>query len=224
MISKEKAGVVFIPILTYGILSFPKLIDSFISWDRGVIIQISLLLISLFYALVYSGRVEMGLTFNFTRKNRKHLISAAVLGFASLISMILVSQLAPNLKQGGHPGMSSSPLAIIFKIYLLASIAEEFYNRGFIMHWFKNWNHIKIGFITVPNLIAALLFAFAHLGLLNFMDYRLVMVIVVSAFCLGLTAGLAREDSGSLYPAYLVHLIFNLIGSGVPMLLMKIAH
>jgi membrane protease YdiL (CAAX protease family) len=50
----------------------------------------------------------------------------------------------------------------------------------------------------------------------------MVVFIVINATILGLLAGYYRETSGSIIPAIAVHMTFNVVGAGLPMVLMRV--
>lgn len=114
-------------------------------------------------------------------------------------------------------GELSSLQTVVF-IWLYASISEEVFARGLIQSTLSRLT--KYGFtvferrISLPVLISALLFGLVHLmqSVMGTGGYQ-VLIIVLSAFVLGLIAGYQRERTGSLVPAIMVHMFANVGGS-----------
>lgn len=102
-------------------------------------------------------------------------------------------------------------------IWFYASICEEVLTRGLIQGLLKPL--IKHGFflfklrISLPVLVGALFFALMHTALLTTgMNSGAVFNIVLFTFILGIIAGYHREKTGSLIPAVIVHMFFNVGG------------
>jgi membrane protease YdiL (CAAX protease family) len=135
---------------------------------------------------------------------------------ASLITILVGS--TPSYDFG-----SPSLLQQIVKIWLLASITEEIVFRGLIQTYLSSrlsssFSIFRIR-ITHAALIAAILFSLAHLVLLTRGAGAAQMAaIVVSTLVLGVAAGYFRENTGSLIPAIIIHVLFNVWGSGLGLL------
>ncbi len=99
---------------------------------------------------------------------------------------------------------SAFEFAALFLI--LAPLGEEILFRGVLETPFLIYGAL---FATM---ISALLFAFIHILPFKHSPAKFLAVILLSAFILGLLAGYLRAISGSLLPAFCVHLIFNLSG------------
>jgi membrane protease YdiL (CAAX protease family) len=66
----------------------------------------------------------------------------------------------------------------------------------------------------VPVLVGALFFALMHIAMVTLgVDLVSVAATVISAFVVGIIAGYYCEKTGSLAPAILVHMLFNVTGS-----------
>jgi membrane protease YdiL (CAAX protease family) len=125
-----------------------------------------------------------------------------------------------NLAAGGTgmaPLRGLSFLQIVLLVWLLASVAEEVFVRGYIQSYLEplaargfkvfRWR------ISVPVIISALFFSAMHLILLTTgMPFLSVYVILVFTFCLGLAAAMQRERTGSVLPAIATHISFNVGG------------
>jgi membrane protease YdiL (CAAX protease family) len=99
--------------------------------------------------------------------------------------------------------------ALVIWVWLASSVSEEIFCRG----WFQTSTETAQAGLRAL-LPSALLFAGMHLSLLLAgSDLASVLVIVAATFALGLLAAWARAVSGSLYPAMLAHVAFNLGGA-----------
>jgi len=111
----------------------------------------------------------------------------------------------------------SFPRVVIF-IWIYASICEEVLTRGLIQGYLKPL--VKYGFtifkprISLPVLVGALFFGSMHLALLTMgVGSFMVFTIVLLAFILGIIAGYYREKTGSIIPAIITHMVFNISGT-----------
>jgi membrane protease YdiL (CAAX protease family) len=106
----------------------------------------------------------------------------------------------------------------VILIWFYASICEEVLTRGLIQGYLwplKQFGFSFFGFrISIPVLVAALFFGGMHIALLTVgLDSFSVWAIVVSAFIMGIIAGYYREKTGSIIPAIIIHMLFNITGS-----------
>jgi len=118
-----------------------------------------------------------------------------------------------------HPAASFSLIEKVLFIWIWASISEEILCRGLIQGFLSPLKHkgIKVFnvFLSLPVLAGAIFFGFMHFALLSMgMEIASVMNIVFFGILLGLIAGYQKERSGSLIPAFLVHLCFN-VGASI---------
>lgn len=121
----------------------------------------------------------------------------------------------------GEPSASPfglSPMQTVVCVWIVASLAEEILTRGLVQSSLGLLSEIgfSIGahFVSLPVLAGALAFSAMHLVLLKQMGTKVAPVLVVT-FLLGCIAGVYRETTGSLIPAVLVHMLFN-VGGAVP--------
>jgi membrane protease YdiL (CAAX protease family) len=99
-----------------------------------------------------------------------------------------------------------------------ASIAEEVLTRGLIQGYLNSYSNsgmqIANVFLSIPVLVGALFFGLMHLATLTLgLDFITVVATVVSATIVGIIAGYYCEKTGSLLPAILIHMLFNIAGS-----------
>ncbi|MDD5263238.1 MAG: CPBP family intramembrane metalloprotease [Candidatus Bipolaricaulis sp.] len=122
---------------------------------------------------------------------------------------------------GGPPAtpFGLSPAQTVVRVWVVASIAEEILTRGLIQSSLGVLSDVgfSVGahFLSLPVLTGALAFSAMHLVLLKRIGAKAAPVLVV-AFLLGCIAGVYRETTGSLIPAVLVHMLFN-VGGAVPL-------
>jgi len=145
----------------------------------------------------------------------KKLVKPILVGSLVAIVIIIASAFIPaedfNIVEG------FSTLQIIIFVWIYASICEEFLARGLIQGFLsplvKYQKRIFNFHISIPMLVSALFFGAMHLGLVAVGGPVGGLTIVISAIILGLVAGYYRETSGSLLPAIIVHMLFNIWGS-----------
>ncbi len=116
-----------------------------------------------------------------------------------------------------HPIADKGLLTRIILGLVVAPILEEVVFRGLIQSYLARFKHIgfKIAraFFSYPVIFAALLFSFAHLPMIiRDMNAGLMFIIFFSTyvFCGGILMGYAREKTGSLIPAVIIHFSINL--------------
>ena len=104
-------------------------------------------------------------------------------------------------------------LAMVLSVWVYSSVTEEIFARG----WFQGaLAHRGEGDARSASAIvaaSAVLFGSMHLSLLRVgADAWTVGIVVVATTLLGWAAAVARRQSGSLGPAILVHVLFNVGG------------
>jgi membrane protease YdiL (CAAX protease family) len=136
------------------------------------------------------------------------------------VSVGIIVALFRSFLAGGWGGSAedSFSIQIIIGIWLYASIAEEVLTRGLVQGHLKPLTEqgltISSTRISVPVLIGALFFALMHIAMVTLgVDLVSVAATVISAFFVGIIAGYYCEKTGSLAPAILVHMLFNMTGS-----------
>jgi membrane protease YdiL (CAAX protease family) len=101
-------------------------------------------------------------------------------------------------------------LGIIGTVWILSSVAEEIFVRG----WFQTWvARIRGEDGAAVRWLSASLFSAMHLTLFfRGADPPTARVIVVATFALGYCCAWLRQRSGSLRPAIAAHVAFNIGG------------
>lgn len=143
----------------------------------------------------------------------KIIILSVGIGF---ISDVLGNILSFSDDQTFPTGNFTLPEIVIY-VWLLASIAEEVLFRGLIQSFLNPLKNIKIKLfsktISFPVIFSAVSFGLIHLALITAgVDIFIVLTIVFFGIILGIIVGYYRENTGSLIPAIIVHMSFN-IGS-----------
>ena len=191
--------------------AFPWLSD-------GAVIQVTMLMASVALAAGLSrGRLRK---FGFRTARLGQLARALVCGaIAAVVIHTLRMALAAALPHmGGHPTVGGASFAHrVVTIWLLASTSEEVFHRGLIQSFFEPLRSRGITLLgirlTLPVVTGGVLFGATHIMLLTMgATGAFVGLLVGSAVVLGLVAGYWREKTGSLVPAILVHVLFNVTG------------
>jgi membrane protease YdiL (CAAX protease family) len=154
---------------------------------------------------------------------RAILISAAV-ELVLLVFMIVSVSLAgpPSMpQQVGQIGRSLQ--RTIISVWLVASTCEELFFRGLLYGYLAPLKERGFGIlgkhVSLPVTCCALMFGLGHLCLLGMMPLIVVANIVLATTACGFIAGYFRETTGSLVPAILSHMTFNIVGYSLPLLM-----
>jgi membrane protease YdiL (CAAX protease family) len=134
-------------------------------------------------------------------------------------AILTIMQLAVSRGRPSDDPHQFSPVQTVLRIWIVASIAEEVLTRGLIQGLLAplSTTGFRIGaeLVSVSILLAALAFAAMHFVLVRKMGAKAVPVIVL-AFLLGCVTGVYRQTTGSLIPAVIVHMLFN-VGGTIPL-------
>jgi membrane protease YdiL (CAAX protease family) len=105
-------------------------------------------------------------------------------------------------------------IQIVVFVWIWASLCEETLVRGLLQSWLsriagtgsstRNW-------MSLPVLVSGLFFGAMHLLLVKRMGPAAIPVVAMATY-LGLVAAHYREKTGSLLPAILLHVLFNMVG------------
>ena len=145
--------------------------------------------------------------------------------FALIAGLSLAVGLAANLLFAAlelefDPVPGFTFLNTIIFVWLWASICEEALYRGLLQTLFAQATERSFYLgslkLSLANIFAALLFCLMHVPVIMMGASPVVLAILLpAALILGLIAGYVRETRGSLYPAIVVHALFNISGSFV---------
>ena len=208
-------------------ISITEQLDKSYSWTTGPFTHTGMLVISFILILLLSrGKVSTyGIKTIEKKQLNKPIQTAAIV--SSIVLVVLsglgyLSGLLPPESDAG-PAVDMTFIQIVIFIWIYASICEEVLFRGLIQGFLaplKEKGFSLFDFrISLPVLIAALGFGLMHLMLLSTgMDLYPVLMIVIAGIILGLIAGHYREAAGSIIPAIVVHMVFNIIGTVIALL------
>jgi len=146
----------------------------------------------------------------------KHLKQSILAGS---VGGIIVGGLSLLLPVSGFDFMKEfSLLQVVIFVWVCASISEEFLTRGLVQGFLAPLTKYRFRIfnfhISIPILVAALFFGFMHMGLLTMqVDKFTVFAVVFFGIILGIIAGYYREISGSIIPAIVIHMLFNVWGT-----------
>jgi membrane protease YdiL (CAAX protease family) len=211
-------GMIILIVASAIIMSLPdahRLFEEY-PWLMGFIPHTSMLIISTLILFIL-GKGKLGqygykLPVNFSFSQIVILpLAVGVIANVILTFMPTAESFAPEGYTFGH---------IVVFIWLYASICEEIYTRGLIQGYLKPLaDHALTVFkirLSLPVIIAAAFFSLIHLmAFATTLNPFALVVFLIIAFILGLIAGYQLEKTGSLLPAVIVHMMFNISGSVV---------
>jgi membrane protease YdiL (CAAX protease family) len=192
-------------------------------WVKPLIRQILEVAIAMVLMVVINRTADFqkyGFHFSGNLSIWKSIIFAPVLFILSLIIGGVFASIMTVLAGGPTPTYDFGNMTLfqtIIRVWILASIAEEIIFRGLILTYLSS--RIDTSFsifrvrITHSTLIAAIFFSLAHFMLLTKGAGAAQMAfIAIMTFILGIGAGYFREKTGSLVPAVIMHMLFNVFG------------
>ena len=205
-----------------------KLVDS-VEWlSSPHIVQFSMLIIAVL-SIIFIGKSKFS-DFGFKSAPVKVVLKSILLAFGVSLVLFLANGIYMNITSSitssQVPFLEGSFLSRIILVWIIASSVEEIFYRGFLQTYLEPLKEIglKLGkiYLSLPVILAAVMFGFMHLCLKGMLPWVMVRFIILNATVLGLIAGYYREKTGSLIPAYFVHLTFNVVGMGLPQILMMV--
>ena len=174
----------------------------------------------LFLSVIAIVTMRKNVNYTIALPKFKHLIKPIALGIAVTIviniAMAVITKLVgENIE--GHALLSkmNTPQVIVF-VFIYASIAEEILFRGFLQNLISSLKTKGIPLfnrkISLPVIISALAFGFAHLILISTGAgiFFLVRVVLFTTL-LGLVAGYYQEKYNNNAYAIIVHMSGNLL-------------
>jgi len=150
-------------------------------------------------------------------KGRFHLTPTIFLWVLPTMILSVMAFFASGPGQGALKVVGLSQLRDIVFIWFYASISEEIFARGLLQSFLSPLSKHGLRLSTrlrlsLPVLLAGLYFGMMHIVLWKQEGPAAIVVIVLST-CLGIVAGYYREKSESLWPAIIIHALFNVGGS-----------
>lgn len=167
-------------------------------------ILLAVLAVSIGWAIGKTPR-QLGFQPNHKVPWRRLFLCATALGaFSSFVLLATKATGIPMVKSFGLPGL-------IVSVWIISSISEEIYVRGL---WQSLMSPSSGPLGSQSQVIcSACIFGAMHLSLIFAgADWMTVIVIVSTTTLLGYLCALARQSTGSLYPAFWVHFAYNLGG------------
>lgn len=177
-----------------------------------------MLLLSLIIMWVFSkGHLEL---YGFTRGT--YIFSPAILLWVLPTAVLTgMAAFASPVDAGNVLSSSLAGLQHVIFVWVYASIAEELLTRGLLQTMLSTGcrTDALTHKFSMPVVLSALFFGAMHLVLLKSMGATAVPVIILTVL-LGLVAGRYRQATGSIIPAIIVHMLFN-IGGTLPLWLIQ---
>ncbi len=169
----------------------------------GIVTQLSFIILSFAVFIFFGGSQYFGVRLE---------TFYTVVGFA--VALPIALPLAYVTSRVGSKEKVNLPIDVsrmgipkfIAIALVLAPIGEEMLFRGVLETPLLAWG------VWTATVIPAILFALVHLAPFKGSSPKFIAIILFSAFVLGFLAGYLRAVSGSLLPAYVVHMSFNLCG------------
>ena len=140
--------------------------------------------------------------------DRRHFVAAALMGYGmqivTTLIMVLVNVLLPSVMEEYNTlvdgsGITTYGLMWVISTLVLPPLVEEAGFRGLGL---TNLERAGVPFV-VANIVQALAFGIFHMNLTQ----------GIYTFVLGLARGYVTHRSGSIAPAMLMHLVYNLMGT-----------
>lgn len=149
--------------------------------------------------------------------------SAVLLLWAVPTAVLSLPQALDRRSEKPSTPLGFTPGQVVLRVWIVASIAEELLTRGLVQGLLAPLvdTGFAVGahFVSLPVLVGAATFSALHLVLLRRLRTGVVPILILT-FSLGCVAGVYREATGSLVPAVLVHVLFN-VGGSVPAWIMQ---
>jgi membrane protease YdiL (CAAX protease family) len=180
---------------------------SFVTHTLMLIISVLLM------ALLSKGRLS---SYGFTRGSFR--MTPTIILWMIPTSFLSVLQFVA-MKSGGPTSdmFNLSRAQVILFVWIYASTCEEVFVRGLLQGYLFPLGQYKVTLfrqwpLSVPVLFGGLFFGAMHIVLWPKMGPLAIMPMSL-ATGLGIVAGYYREKTGSLFPAILIHGLFNIGGS-----------
>jgi membrane protease YdiL (CAAX protease family) len=188
-------------------------------WLGPFCMHTTMLVMSVLLMLALSkGKI---LSFGFRWIRASNLKSVAMLSFGIGTVGALILALLPSQETATFEEFTF--LQIVIFIWFYASICEEILTRGLIQGYLAPFMGHCIGMfklrLSLPVIVGALFFSLMHIMPLGAsLGISKLLFFLLFAAILGVIAGYYREKTGSLVPAVIVHMMFNISGSLVDFL------
>ena len=188
-------------------------------------------------AMLIIGRGQLG-EFGFKLVGPGKLVKPALISAGFAAGLFILGMVAMSVFEGGQPSGGSPEaegaahklmptfLKTLISIWIIASTVEEILYRGLVQTLLEPLRRYSIGLLkirlTAPVLISGLAFGLGHLCLMRMFGGVLLVEIIVSCCAVGIIAAYYREKTESLLPAIAAHIAANVVGYGIPQILMRL--
>jgi membrane protease YdiL (CAAX protease family) len=172
-----------------------------------------LILSVLLMALFSKGRLSSyGFTMGSFRMTLAIVLWIIPASFLSVLQFVAMRSGGPTSNM-----FNFSQAQVILFVWIYASICEEVFVRGLLQGYLFPLGQHKVTLfrrwpLSVPAIFGGLFFGAMHIVLWPKMGPLAIMPMSL-ATGLGIVAGYYREKTGSLFPAILIHCLFNIGGS-----------
>jgi membrane protease YdiL (CAAX protease family) len=191
----------------------PQLFEKY-PWLMGFIPHTSMLLISTLILLIV-GKGKLG-QFGYKLPGSFNIPQVIILPLVIGVIANVILNFMPGKDSFMPKGFSFGHIVVF--IWLYASICEEIYTRGLIQGYLRPLTNRAVLIagirLSLPVIVGAVYFSLIHLMAFGKVGNPLTLAIfLIAAFILGLLAGYQLEKTGSLIPAIIVHMSFNISGT-----------
>jgi membrane protease YdiL (CAAX protease family) len=142
-----------------------------------------------------------------------------------LLPVAVFSILGAPASPHSHSFIDMTKTQTIVFIWLYSSFCEETLVRGLLQTLLSRSSEagavVRRG-LSMPVVVSGLFFGAMHLTLIRLIGPGAIPIVLAATY-LGLVAAYYREKTGSLLPAYILHVLFNIAGT-LPMWLILGLH
>ena len=218
----NKKRIIYGLLLTFVVFAVSTILGRKLIWQSDFIpssFMTHMLMLVLSIGLIWG--MKNNVNYRIATPKFKQSLRPVLFGFlaAVIVNLFLgMLTIAISGKTDAHPAVANaSVLQFLLIDLILASVAEEFLFRGFLLNLLKPLKTkcftIFKRNISVSVLISALVFGLAHLILIaSGVGALFVVRMVTFTFVLGLIAGYYQEKYNNHAFAILVHMAGNLMG------------
>jgi membrane protease YdiL (CAAX protease family) len=192
-------------------------------YTGNVITKFFMLLFSILAILLINGGRLKGFGFKIPSKFGYVRLILLTIGialasfiFGSIVFIAILNSVFPIESIGGSAigfPEQQSLLEIILTVWIWSSLCEEVLTRGLLQGIIQHLDSKKFLRLSLPVWISGIFFGLMHTRLIfGGMSFWFVAFVVFNTSIIGLLAAYYREKSGSIFPAFLVHVIANIVG------------
>jgi TonB family protein len=193
---------------------------------EGIITYAIVIALCLLFGFTLMKDRGFAMQFNSRKKNAKYILIGIIGGL--LISVISTSIMYSARLHIDFGFLSQSTTLVILTLLLFAPICEELLFRGIILTFLANSTNNstqkrKNQLFSFSVVFSAFLFGISHLIWVNNGNANAsILVVVVTAFVLGIFSGFLRLKTGEILPSFIAHASFNFLGASSVVLIIFI--